>query len=127
MAKAPRWDTTPAKVDYEAANRYLSLLMSDERASSLAMRLRRGAIVQHRANDLLRASSLELLTSKDPEVIKDLAKVKRGKKLSPVLLVREMGPGIGNLTVADGYHRICASYHLDPDNDIPCRIVDVTS
>ena len=26
------------------------------------------------------------------------------------------------LTVADGYHRICASYHLDEDADIPCRI-----
>jgi hypothetical protein len=28
------------------------------------------------------------------------------------------------LTVADGYHRICASYHIDEDADIPCRIVD---
>ena len=28
------------------------------------------------------------------------------------------------LTVADGYHRICGSYHLDEDADIPCRIVD---
>jgi hypothetical protein len=26
------------------------------------------------------------------------------------------------LTVADGFHRICASYHLDEDADIPCRI-----
>jgi hypothetical protein len=31
------------------------------------------------------------------------------------------------LTVADGYHRICASYHLDEDTDIPCRIVDYTT
>jgi hypothetical protein len=28
------------------------------------------------------------------------------------------------LTIADGYHRICASYHLDEDADIPCRIAD---
>jgi hypothetical protein len=28
------------------------------------------------------------------------------------------------LTVADGYHRICASYHLDPDSEIPCRVVN---
>ena len=126
MAKAPRWDTTPAKDDYAAAARFLSLLMSDDRASSLAMRLRRGGIVQHRANDLLRASSLGLLPAKDPEVAKDLKRVKEGKRLSPVLLVRELGAGIRGLTVADGYHRICASYHLDPDSDIPCRIVDLT-
>jgi len=29
------------------------------------------------------------------------------------------------LIVADGYHRICASYHLDEDADIPCRLVDL--
>jgi len=29
------------------------------------------------------------------------------------------------LIVADGYHRICASYHLDEDADIPCRITDL--
>jgi hypothetical protein len=27
----------------------------------------------------------------------------------------------------DGYHRICASYQLDEDADIPCRIADLTS
>ena len=125
MPKAPRWDTVPAKTDYVAAARFLSLLMSDDRASSLAMRLRRGGIVQHRAHDLLRASSLELLTPRDPEVAKDLKRVKKGKRLTPILLVRELGTGIRALTVADGYHRICASYHLDPDSDIPCRIVDL--
>jgi hypothetical protein len=26
------------------------------------------------------------------------------------------------LQIADGYHRICASYHLDEDADIPCRM-----
>jgi hypothetical protein len=30
------------------------------------------------------------------------------------------------LSVADGYHRICAGYHLDEDADIPCRIADLT-
>jgi hypothetical protein len=28
------------------------------------------------------------------------------------------------LTIADGYHRICASYLIDENADIPCRIVD---
>jgi hypothetical protein len=25
--------------------------------------------------------------------------------------------------IADGYHRICASYHVDENTEIPCRIV----
>jgi len=56
-------------------------------------------------------------------VTKDLEKVKKGELLSPVLLVRGRLDGHVPLTVADGYHRICASYHLDEDADIPCRIV----
>jgi hypothetical protein len=127
MAKAPRWLTTPADEDFTAAVRYLSLLMPDDRASNLASGLRSGPIVQHRANDLLRASGLGLLRPADPEVTKDLKKVKDGTKLSPVLLVRgELGAAVRTLTVADGYHRICASYHLDRDCDIPCGIVYLT-
>jgi hypothetical protein len=26
--------------------------------------------------------------------------------------------------IADGYHRVCASYHVEENTDIPCRIVD---
>jgi len=29
------------------------------------------------------------------------------------------------LVVADGYHRICASHHLDENADIPCRMADL--
>ena len=56
---------------------------------------------------------------------RDLEKVRKGGRLSPVLLVRGvLGSGVP-LTVADGYHRICASYHLDEDADIPCRLADL--
>jgi hypothetical protein len=27
--------------------------------------------------------------------------------------------------IADGYHRVCASYHTDENTAIPCRIVDL--
>ncbi len=58
-------------------------------------------------------------------VARDLRKVKSGKPLSPVLLVRgQLANGVA-LTIADGYHRVCASYHLDEDADIPCRIADL--
>ena len=41
---------------------------------------------------------------------------------SPVLLVQgDMVKGVP-AQIADGYHRICASYHLDEDADIPCRM-----
>ncbi len=70
------------------------------------------------AKDILRAAGLPLLAPDDPEVAADLAKVKLGKKLSPVLLVQGVP-----LWVADGYHRVCASYHLDEKTPVPCRIV----
>ena len=126
MPKPPQWEATPSDDDYAAAARYLSLLLPDAAASSLAAALKRGQLVPHRANDLLRASGLPLLSTEDPEVIKDLNKVKKGTLLSPVLVVRgSLAEDERTLTVADGYHRICASYHLDPDAEVPCQIADL--
>ena len=31
------------------------------------------------------------------------------------------------LTIADGYHRVCASYYIADDTGIPARIVDLPS
>ena len=79
---------------------------------------------RRQAKDLLRASGLDLLPTDNAHVAADLAKVKRGESLSPVLLVRgEMRRGVP-LTIADGYHRVCASYHLDENADIPCHLAD---
>jgi hypothetical protein len=44
-----------------------------------------------------------------------------------VLLVRGRGDKGTPLTVADGYHRICASHHIDEDADVPCRLVALPS
>ena len=30
-------------------------------------------------------------------------------------------------TIADGYHRVCASYYIADDTGIPARIVDLPS
>jgi len=51
--------------------------------------------------------------------------VKGGKRLSPVLLVRGALERGFPLQIADGYHRVCASYHLGENNDIPCRIAEL--
>ena len=83
--------------------------------------------MRRKAKDLLRASRLPVLPPENVHVARDLKKVNQGKGLSPVLLVRGHLPSEVALTVADGYHRICASYHLDEDADIPCRIVDYTT
>ena len=31
------------------------------------------------------------------------------------------------LIVADGYHRICASYHIDENADVPCKMVELAA
>ena len=64
-------------------------------------------------------------TVDDPEVAKDVKKVAKGQPLSPILLVRgDLAAGRA-LQIADGYHRVCASYHLSEDTEIPCRIADI--
>jgi len=121
------WKELPDDHDYPAAEDYLSLITSEAAAKKLARRLRTVPIVHRKAKDLLRASGLPLLAPDNFHVSKDLKKVAAGRLLSPVLLVRgTLRPEIP-LIVADGYHRICASYHLDEDADIPCRIADLTA
>ena len=55
----------------------------------------------------------------------DLKKLKKGKALSPVLLVRGNAATGAAMTVADGYHRICASWYKDENIPIACRIVSL--
>jgi len=115
----------PAPHDFEAAADYLTLLFDEPTVRGVVRRLRTATITTKKAKDLLRASRLELLPVDDHELVRDLKKVKKGEQLSPVLLVRGGLGGDRPLTIADGYHRICASYHLDEDADIPCRLADL--
>jgi hypothetical protein len=55
-------------------------------------------------------------------VATDLKKIRKGRELSPVLLVRGDLVADRPLQIADGYHRVCASYHVDENTDIPCRL-----
>jgi len=110
---------------HSAAVDYLSLSAPPALAVALADELVRSDLVTHRANDLLRASGLALLGKDDTRVAKNLKKLKRGETLAPVMLIRgDLRTGRA-LVVADGYHRICASYHIDEDLDIFCRIADL--
>jgi hypothetical protein len=123
VAKAKRsrehWQDEPEDHDFPAAEAYLSLSLPEPASAAAVAALRTAATTHRKAKDLLRAARLELLPMNDFEVARALKKVARGEALSPVLLVRGTP-----LVVADGYHRICASYHLAEDADIPCRLVD---
>ena len=57
------------------------------------------------------------------EAIDQLKKIKKGKKISPVLLVRGEGQSGVTLTIADGHHRICASWQWDENAPVACRLV----
>ena len=119
------WQDEPDDHDYPAAADYLALLADDELVKKVHDRLRAAPIVHKKAKDILRAAGLALLPVDNPHVKSDLKKIAKGTPLSPILLVR------GNLAdgvpaqVADGYHRVCASYHTDENTDIPAKIATV--
>ena len=107
------WAEKGEDEDFDAAEKYLSLLCSDTKAAALIRSLRNSKLVKHAANDLLRAADLPLLPSEEAHVSDDLKRIQKGKALPPVLLVRgDMAAGL-RLIVADGYHRICAVCYFD--------------
>jgi hypothetical protein len=119
------WQIEPDGHDFPAARSYLSLVCSPALAGKLVKLLERASTSRYQAKDLLRASRLQLLDESNKHVASDLEKVHNGIKLSPILLVRGRFDKNRDLVIADGYHRVCASYWLDENSLIPCRIVDV--
>lgn len=109
----------PEEHDYLAAVDYLDLLYSHAIATKKASLLKKAPTVIKKAKDIFRASGLPLLPKDNVHVQKNLEKFKKEKKLSPLLLVR----GNEKLIIADGYHRMCASYYLTEDLEVRCRLV----
>ena len=118
------WQLEPEDHDYPAATTYLSLIGDPQFASAITTLFQSAPTLIYEAKDLLRASELPLLARDNAHVAKDLSKVKSGHKLSPVLLVRGSLRENRRLIIADGYHRVCASYWIDENAQIPCRLVD---
>ena len=120
------WGEEPDEHDYPAATDYLALIASDAQISEIVAALKKAPIVHKKAKDLLRASRLALLPVDNPHVCVDLKKIKKGKPLSPILVVRgDLNTDVA-MQIADGYHRVCASYYTDENTDIPVRIVPAT-
>jgi hypothetical protein len=119
------WLDDPEEHDYPAASSYLALVAGAALVTEAEAAFRSAASTRFKAKDILRAARLEVLPETNPHVASDLAKVRAGRALSPVLLVRgDLRTG-RPAQIADGYHRVCASYLTDENTDIPVRIIDV--
>jgi len=115
------WLSEPEDHDYPAASSFLSLIYDKQTVAKLLQQLRRASITSFKAKDIFRASGLSLLGISNYHVELDRKKIKDGKRLAPLLLVRNKPNG--KVIVADGYHRLCAVYSFDEDALIPCKIV----
>jgi len=115
------WFDEPEEHNYPAAESYLTLLFDEKAVADYAKRLRRAKLEKFKAKDIFRASGLSLLGVSNHHVERDRRKIVDGKKLSPLLLVRD--PVRSRLIIADGYHRLCSVYQFDEDAWIPCKIV----
>lgn len=117
-----KWLDDPEPHDYDAAADYLSMLVESHTIAKVVGALKVAPALQRTAKDILRAAGLQVLPDTNTHVKADLAKISDGRKLSPILLVR--GDAIRGvpLQIADGYHRVCASYITDENTVIPCRL-----
>lgn len=116
-----KWLPEPEEKDYPAAQSYLTLLYEGKEARGLVKKLRKAPVTTFMAKDIFRASGLSLLGISNTHIEMDRKKIKDGKALSPILLVRDAKNG--KVVIADGYHRLCAVYALHEDECIPCKIV----
>lgn len=109
----------PEEHDFPAAQDYLELIMPPKEAIKVVEDLKKALTIIKKAKDIFRASELTLLPETNPFVKEDLKRFRKKKLLSPLLLVSHNG----KLIIADGYHRMCASYYLTEDLEVPCRLV----
>ena len=117
-----KWLEKPEAQDFPAAADYLALLADSRTVNDLIQSLQAGTIVHKKAKDILRAAQLTLLPTDNPHVASDLAKIKNKEPLSPILVIRDDFSIGSPLQIADGYHRVCASYYTDENTDIPVVI-----
>ena len=126
MPKKVKWLEEPIPENYPKAANYLRLLVNEHAVEATALALEAAPLTFHKAKDILRAASLPLLTPKNPHVAAYLTMIRDGGRLAPILLVRGNLPAAVPLHVADGYHRVCATYLTNENTDIPAQLADLT-
>jgi hypothetical protein len=75
------------------------------------------------AKDVLRASRLPLLPPDELHVAEDLKRIRKGKRLAPVIFIQGDLSHARPPIIADGYHRMCAACHADEDTGVAIVLV----
>jgi hypothetical protein len=119
--KGVQWLAKVEEHDYAGAVSYLTLLYRKDQVLAMMSKLRKARVADFKAKDIFRASRLPLLAAGNTHVERDMDKIRKGKGLSPILLVRD--PSVGRTVIADGFHRLCAVYEFDEDAVIQCKII----
>src|ERR1700755_2713614 len=89
MAKhTATWKKQPSKQDFAAAVNYLSLQLPTAKAHRAVSEARHIPATERIGKDVLRASRLPLLPTDERHVAEDLKKIRKGKALSPVILIQ---------------------------------------
>ena len=124
MSDKEHWKSTPDEHDYPAAHDYLTLVIPEAQVNELVKGLMNAPLTTRKAKDLLRAAAYRFFLTPTYMWPTTSQRSTRASSFRPCSWCEARRPGAPPLLVADGYHRICASYHLDEDADIPCRLVD---
>lgn len=124
MPKPPtppiQWLADASESDYAAAAHFLALIDKPKEVDKALAEMRAAATVEYKATDLLRAAQLEIPAADDRPTREQIKKIKKGQAVEPVLLVR--AAALKKVIVADGFHRICAAYRIDPDVVVHCKL-----
>jgi hypothetical protein len=118
-----QWKRRPEHADYQAALDYLSLQFTQSTAKRLVARARRAPCIERIAKDLLRATNLPLLSVDEKHVAQDLKRIRKGKPISPIIMIQGDLTKNRPLVIADGYHRVCAACHADEDAPVAAVLV----
>ena len=112
------WSERPAPQDYTAALNFLTLQFPAAMARRLVTKARKVKATEHIARDILRASNLPLLPSDERHVAENLKRIRKGKALSPIILIQGDLTHGRSFVIADGHHRMCAACHADEDSPV---------
>ena len=115
-----KWAPDVEDDDYEAARAYLRLVRAPAEVEKALLRLKATPVEQYKVTDLFRAARVELPAKDDRPCRKEIKKIRKGEVIAPVLLLRD--PAHSTVIIADGYHRICAAFRIDPDVIIHCKL-----
>lgn len=116
-----QWLDDANEEDYTAAAHFLSLLDSPKNVDKAVAEMRAVQITEFKATDLLRAAQLAVPKSDDRPTREQVKRIKNGEPLAPVLLMR--AGALKKVIIADGFHRVCAAFRIDPDVILHCKLV----